>query len=259
MMLGRACGCGLALSLLFCGYVNQLYINDLDRSVWAIWDSILNKGDNFIQLISKTAVTVEEWHKQRAIFEKVDTSDSLTLGFSAFFLNRTNRSGIIKNAGMIGGFNQNGAYRLDCRFNKDDLIARINRIRRYKSKIHLSNMDAIEFLKLADEKLPADTFFCIDPPYFNKGASLYTSYYKRDDHRALSEAVLGMKQPTIITYDKCDEIKTLYRDRRQFEFGLNYSAQIKRKGTELLIMSKGLRIPPNMRDSQSHRPQYRNG
>lgn len=250
-------GCGLALSLLFGGYVDQLHINDLDRSVWAIWDSILNRGDDFIQLINQTNVTAEEWHRQKAVFEQASECDNLKLGFSAFFLNRTNRSGIIKNAGMIGGFRQEGAYKLDCRFNKDDLIARIKRIHRYKSKIHLSNMDALEFLEVANERLPSDTFFCIDPPYFNKGASLYTSYYEPADHKALSKVVLGMKQPTIVTYDKCDEIKVLYRERRQFDFGLNYSAQVKRIGTELLIASKGLRVPPNMRGSQSHRPQYR--
>lgn len=45
--------------------------------------------------------------------------------FSTLFLNRKNRRGII-NSGSIGGYNLNGNYKLDCRFNKINLINNIN-------------------------------------------------------------------------------------------------------------------------------------
>src|SRR5580658_3869341 len=90
-------GCGLALSLLFSGFVSDIHINDIDRAIWAFWHSVLNETDEFIRLMEKTPVNIKEWKRQRRIIQSSETiDDPMKLGFAAFFLNRTNRSGIIK-------------------------------------------------------------------------------------------------------------------------------------------------------------------
>lgn len=249
-------GCGLALSLLYGGYVQDIHINDLDPSVWSFWSSVLDYPAELISLIESTPVTIDEWHKQRELQQARDKADPVSLGFAFFFLNRTNRSGIITQAGVIGGLDQSGPYKMDCRFNKEDLIRRIRRIQRYRSRIHLSNLDALEFMQQS-ESTPEDTFYCIDPPYFNKGSDLYTSFYTPDDHVKVAEAILELDRPWIVTYDNTTAVQKLYRSRRQFVFDINYSLQIKRVGTELLIASKGLRLTPEIRTRQVHRPQHR--
>lgn len=250
-------GAGLALTLLFEGHVGDIHLNDVDRSVWAFWDSVLNQTEALVDLIRTAPVNMDEWHRQRRICLNPDDFNDLELGFSTFFLNRTNRSGIVKGAGVIGGLNQDGNYKIDCRFNRDELIRRVGRIAKYKSRIHLYQLDALDFMNLMDDRLPARSFFCIDPPYFNKGSSLYTSFYNPDDHAAVSQAVLGLERPWILTYDNTPEISHLYKARRQFGFDVNYSVQTKRVGTELLVASKGLKMPGEVRDRQMHRPQYR--
>ncbi len=250
-------GCGLALELLYSGHVSDIHINDLDRSVWAFWNAVLNQTDELIDLMMATPVTIKEWRRQRAIHRDPKRATNLELGFAAFFLNRTNRSGIIKNAGVIGGLSQKGTYTIDCRFNKEELTRRIRRVHKYRSRIHLYRKDARTFLTHVERHLPDNTFLCVDPPYFNKGSSLYTNAYKPADHEKVATRVLGLEHPWIITYDYCDEIQRLYTARRQFEISLNYSAQVKRVGSELLIASKGLRLPGDLRERQVHRPQYR--
>jgi DNA adenine methylase len=249
-------GCGLALSLLYGGFVSDIHINDVDPAIWGFWNLVLDHTEEFIKLINSTPVTLREWQRQRKILAD-PSSDSARLGFAAFFLNRTNRSGIIKRAGVIGGLKQRGDYRIDCRFNKEELIRRIRRIKKYRSRINLYRKDAIKFIDHVELKLPTNTFLCIDPPYFHKGSSLYTSFYKRKDHEQVADRILRLNSPWILTYDYCEEIHQLYVARRQFQYTLNYSAQEKRLGTELLIASKGLRIPDDLRASQVHRPQYR--
>ncbi|MFZ1726648.1 MAG: DNA adenine methylase [Albidovulum sp.] len=249
-------GGGLALSLLYGGYVSDIHINDLDRSIWSFWDCVLNRTERLVELIEQTPVTIDEWKRQRDIQRDERVVDPLKIGFATFFLNRTNRSGIIKGAGVIGGLNQTGNYKLDCRFNRVDLTRRIRRIKKYESQIHLSNLDAAEFMAQSSN-LPKNSFFCIDPPYFNKGSSLYTSAYGPDDHKGVSELVLGLKHPWIVTYDDAEQVRSLYKSRRQFSFDINYSVQTKRIGTELLIASKGLRLPDGVRERQVHRPQFR--
>lgn len=249
-------GCGLALALLFEGFVSDIHINDIDPSVWCFWHSVLEHNAELIEKIRTTEVNVSEWRRQREIQLAEDRSNPVTLGFAAFFLNRTNRSGIVKGAGVIGGLEQKGNYKIDCRFNKDELIRRIKRINKYRSRIHLTNQDAIDFMS-ESESLPAKSLLCIDPPYFNKGSSLYTSFYNPEDHAKVADAVLGLKHPWVVTYDDADQIRGLYKGRRQFIFDINYSLQTKRVGTELLIASKGLRLPEEIRERQVHRVQYR--
>jgi len=119
------------LFLLLEGFVSKITINDKDRSIYAFWYSVLNKTKALCNLIEQAEFTIEEWRKQREVQNKKASADLLELGFSTLYLNRTNRSGII-NAGVIGGIGQRGNYLMDCRFNKSDLINRIEVIAKRK-------------------------------------------------------------------------------------------------------------------------------
>ena len=119
-------GGGLAHSLLFEGIVREIHLNDIDPAIAAFWRAILEQNDELCAMIETTPVTIEQWHDQKKIYARFfEQRDDLQLGFATLFLNRTNRSGIIKGAGVIGGLRQTGNYLLDCRFNKVDLIRKI--------------------------------------------------------------------------------------------------------------------------------------
>lgn len=235
-------GCGLALSLLYGGHVSEIHINDIDPAVWAFWYCVLSDTQALADLILNTPVTIDEWIKQRDIYRE-HSSDFLRLGFSAFFLNRTNRSGIIKGAGVIGGIKQNGNFKMDCRYNKDDLIRRVFRVKKYADRIHLSCLDAQDFMKKVNTRLPRKSLLFIDPPYFKKGADLYTSYYKPNDHAQIAKTVERISLPWIVTYDDVQEIRDVYLRNQQYAFDISYSVREKRLGSELLITSNKIRLP----------------
>lgn len=140
-------GAAIALELLFEGVVKDVVINDYDYTIFCFWNSILHETKEFVQLILDTQITMGEWYKQKAIREEVDTHSTLEIGFSTFFLNRTNRSGIIDKAGPIGGYSQQGNYPIDCRFNKQHLISQIQKIAEFKDHILIYNMEAINFIE----------------------------------------------------------------------------------------------------------------
>lgn len=240
-------GSGLALSLLYGGHVSDIHINDIDPSVWAFWHCALNETDALIDLVMNTPVTIDEWAIQRQKYRDLyarqkDSREILALGFSAFFLNRTNRSGIIGGAGVIGGLKQQGNYKIDCRFNRDDLSRRIRRVGKYRERIHLSKIDAIEFMLKMDKELPRKSLMFIDPPYFHKGAALYTSFYVAGDHADIAKSISSLRHPWVLTYDDVPEIRELYDTHRQYEFNISYSVREKRKGAELLVSSKKLKL-----------------
>jgi DNA adenine methylase len=248
-------GCGLALSLLYGGYVSDIHINDIDPAIWAFWYCALNKAEALAELASTTPITIEEWFRQRDLYRKCDSKNVLRLGFSAFFLNRTNRYWIIKGAGAIGGLEQRGNFKIDCRYNREDLVRRILRVGKYRDRIHLTRLDAQDFMVNLDKKLPPKSLFFIDPPYYCKGADLYTSFYKPEDHSKIAETVTKLSHPWVVTYDDVSEIRNIYRNNRQYGFDIAYSVREKKLGAELLIASKRLRLPAEFQERQLNRQQ----
>lgn len=237
-------GAGIAVKLLLNGYVHRIYLNDFDPSIYAFWHSLLNDTDAFCEMIEGVDVTMDEWHRQRHIYFS-DTQNKLERGFSALFLNRTNRSGILK-AGVIGGLKQEGAYKLDCRFNKKGLIHKVRRIANKADQVELSNLDAVEFIETILPGTAKNTLVNLDPPYFKRGQELYTNAYDPDDHADLAKRVKRLKRRWIVTYDDAEEIRALYKKFPMFSNKLNYSAQVKRVGTELLIADPRLNLPEEL-------------
>lgn len=240
-------GASIALALLFEEYASKIIINDFDRSIYAFWHSALNETEKFCKLIDKTPVTIESWQEQKKIQQSKESATLLKLGFSTFFLNRTNRSGIIK-AGVIGGNNQEGNYKIDARFNKAVLKNRILKIAQFKDRIELYNLDAIELIKKIRTTLPNKTLIYFDPPYYLKGKDLYVNHYKHEDHILVSEMINGLNEHKwLVSYDSTIEIKNMYKSKNQIEYILNYSAVNATMGKEVMFYHKDIFIPNNIR------------
>lgn len=236
-------GASVALDLLINEYVSNIHINDIDLAIYSFWHSTLYDTENFCRLINDTPVNVEEWKKQKFIIKNKDDFSSLEIGFSTFFLNRTNRSGIL-NAGMIGGKEQGGDWKIDARYNKIDLIKRIELINRFEDRISLNNMDAIEYVQMIDDNLPNNTLIYLDPPYYKKGKELYINYYNHEDHKEIANIVKKLiNRYWLVSYDNEMAIKDLYSDFRQKIYSLNYSVGKASKGSEVIIYNDKLFIP----------------
>jgi len=239
-------GAGASLALLFDELTPNIHINDLDHSVRDFWWAITARCDEFLDLMRKTRVNMTEWRRQREIYRSKSRMPRLTRGFATFYLNRCNRSGVIFNGGPIGGVKQDGEWKINARFNKADLAKRCRRVADYAERISVSGMDGIELIKSLDA---SKTFFFIDPPYFEKGQSLYLNAANQGYHAELSEKLKEMTEAAwVLTYDDCREIRSLYRGWADIRsFSLRYSASEKRGGREILITPKWLRLPRDQR------------
>ena len=236
-------GAGIALDLLENDIVSQIVINDLDKGIYSFWRAILSETDRFVEAVHEVPLSVEEWKKQREILLRADNKYSFELGFSTFYLNRTNRSGII-NGGMIGGLEQNGVWKLDARFNKDNLINRILKIAKKKECIHLYNKDVASLIKNYLPKYEKDAFVYFDPPYFKKGKQLYLNFFNEQDHVRIEKMIReSVNCDWVITYDDVPEIANIYVNHELRRFDLNYSVAQKRKASEIIIFSNGDVIP----------------
>lgn len=235
-------GASVALFLLLEGFVSKITINDKDRSIYAFWHSVLRRTDELCDRIKHAEITIEEWKKQKEVQNRKTNADLLDLGFSTFFLNRTNRSGII-NAGVIGGIKQNGDYLMDCRFNKNELIERIKKIASRKKDIRLYQKDALKLIeKIQQDAKDSNIIFYFDPPYFYKASSLYMNHYKDENHKIVSDKIKSIRNIRwIVSYDNVPEIKELYSDYEKKEYSFKHTAHSSRIGQEILFFSPNLK------------------
>jgi len=227
-------GAGAALSLLFSDKVKRIIINDLDKAIYAFWKSAVEKSERFAHKILTATLTIAEWKKQKGIHSN-DSAALFERGFATFFLNRTNRSGIM-NAWPIGGIKQNSTYKIDARFNKKNLADRIRKIGEYRNRIEVLNEDGIQLTKKYLVK--NNTFIYLDPPYFKKGAMLYLSHYNEEDHNELARLLNeNANRHWVLTYDEVAKIRDLYPARPKKRLSLQYRVRDSHKARELMIFS----------------------
>lgn len=238
-------GFGAGLELLFKNKVKSVIINDYDIAIYSIWYAILNETEKFIDDINDIEITIQEWEIQKDKYNKLfeEKRYSYELAFATYFLNRTNRSGIIT-GGPIGGKNQNSNYKIDCRFNKKDLIKKIIKISEYKEKIQLTNMEANDFIsKIILSYKPDEIFAFFDPPYYEQGKNLYTNFFEHDNHVSLKKKIeLLTDYFWILTYDNQKAILDIYGEYKKYLYRINYSAANVKKAEEILIHSDSVKI-----------------
>mgnify|MGYP002408327499 CR=1 FL=1 len=235
-------GASIAISLLNGEHVSRVIINDVDRSIYAFWYAVLNHPDELCRRIDEAQVNMETWEKQRMVQQRKSDADMVDLAFSTFFLNRTNRSGILR-GGVIGGKAQRGPWVMDARFNKADLIRRIDRIALYKERIELHCEDAIVFLDGIRSQIDSDTLAYLDPPYYHQGSALYMNYYEPRDHERLAYHIQNMKHKWILTYDYAPEVIDMYAWAKKRLLSLSYTAGRKTRAYEMIAFSDDLLIP----------------
>ncbi|MFZ4288025.1 DNA adenine methylase [Variovorax sp. HJSM1_2] len=237
-------GAGVALALLMDGIVQHIHINDVDAAVAVFWRAAVQQTSELIDMIVSEPVTMDAWHHWRAMMLGEVEGTQLERGFATLFMNRTNRSGILK-AGVIGGKAQSGTYQLDARFMRDELCVRLERIGRYANAISVYEEDAYRLLLRCHQFLPTNSMIYLDPPYYVKGAGLYRNSYKHDDHVQIARLLgsVRFRRPWVVSYDNTEEIQEMYGYARSFTYGLNYTAQQRYVGSEVMFFSKRLTPP----------------
>jgi DNA adenine methylase len=240
-------GAGVALELLFHGHASHVHINDLDPAINAFWTAVTRYPEDLLRLLYDTPVTIEEWLRWRNVLRETVSASLVERGFATLFMNRTNRSGILK-AGVIGGLSQSGPYKLDARLDKAALSTRIERIARHAADITIYCEDAHALLMRCADFLPKTSLIYLDPPYYVKGQGLYRNFYRHEDHLAIAKLLQSrqFKLPWVVSYDNAEEICKMYSMSEGMSYSLHYTAQKRYLGNEVMFFSRDLKIQENL-------------
>lgn len=238
-------GAGVALELLLNNKVSHVHLNDISLPIYSFWKSVKEHTEELCKLITSASLTVEEWEKRREIVRNPQSHTPLEIGYSTFYLNRCNRSGVIS-GGLIGGINQSGKWKMDARFSRNELIRRIEAIASKADKISLYNLDAETFIVQKIPALPINSLIYCDPPYFEKSSKLYLNKYQKEDHERIAQVIQEkLHRKWVLSYDSAPQLVEYYGDRRSFIYDLQYNASRVYKGKEVFIFSDDLLIPSN--------------
>jgi len=234
-------GAGASLKLLFLEETPKVHINDADPAIYDFWRSVVNNSEPFLEILRRKRASMAEWRRQKAVYESKAVS-SLLRGFSAFYLNRCNHSGIISTGGPIGGHDQTGTWKIGARYNKEELADRCRRLAEFGERIAVYSEDGLNFIQTLD---PSEIFFFIDPPYYHKGPELYLNGLDTGYHARLAQCLMEMQNEAwVLTYDDCPEIRVMYQDWANIRpFTIRYSANERRAGKEVLITPLWMRLP----------------
>lgn len=253
-------GAGLAVKLLLKGDVSRIVLNDVDPAVFSMWDAIVNHPEELCSFLTSTEPTVDEWERQHDLLISSE-SPSLELGMAALFLNRTNRSGILR-GGPIGGKRQTGAWGIGARYNPDGLCAKVRRITARKSDIELHNLDASDFIKTVLRPMAAKGELVLanfDPPYVEKGPELYQNSFDEGDHRALAREIASCEFPWVVTYDAVPLVDEMYADFKRYDLEVGYSAARVRREREILVAGPGVTVPDGLMPGRESAENRREG
>ena len=232
-------GAGVGLSLLYHEHVDEIVLNDIDAGIAAFWRALFEMPEQFIELVRHADVTIEEWHRQHEIHEQ-RRSDDLELGFATFFLNRTNRSGILGGR-PIGGLQQTGKWLIDARYDGERLAERMRRLATFATRVTICSEDGIDLVTRALED--EETFIYADPPYLQKGDDLYLDTMQWEDHERLA-AVLADATGWFLTYDHDPRVLRLYPHLRCASFRTAHTAGVQHVGSEYAVFSHDLVVTP---------------
>jgi DNA adenine methylase len=233
----------ISLSLLADGLVTSAQLIERDPLIFSFWKSVFLHTEELVDAIKEIPVNMESWADIRKNLHVTEPDESRTveLGLAGLFLNRTNFSGVL-HAGPIGGASQSSSYAVDCRFNKDEIISRIEIISKYREKVDVCFGDAVDFLKKNRDDPKKEAIYYIDPPYFKEGKKLYRHYYDTAEHTALARTLAESHFDWILSYDAHHVIEHLYADFSRIDKVFRYSSKTPKKGLEFLITNMNVDV-----------------
>ncbi len=224
-------GASVSLYLLQNNLVESIGLVERDPLVASFWQIVFSKNEKeikwLIEQIRTIDINLQNWTKYKNSLP--DTKKERAL--ACLFLNRTSFSGILApSSGPIGGHSQSSQYKIDCRFPRAKLVAKIEALSKLRDKVkfvwnlHWKNgLSRIKGMETSGRFSEAILFY-FDPPFFHKADRLYNFFFYEKDHIDLKNSILNLTSSWILSYDYCNEVKELYGDESLTRIELLYSA-----------------------------------
>lgn len=236
-------------------FINFLYQNkkgraiiaDKDGLIYSFWKVLFSEPEYLISFVRRTRVNLKTFDYYRYISSHSAKFSKKKLAEACLFLNRTSYSGILNDsAGPIGGREQKSAFKIDCRFGKENLIKKIKTISAFKDRVKVlpySWERTLRFIDKNEKGKKSNLLYYFDPPFFKKADRLYRHHFSETSHKKLRDRLVKLKRPWILSYDRAQEIRNLYSSFSRIHVSMPYSINSPAKRLEKELIITPLKLP----------------
>lgn len=213
----------------------RVWINDLNPEVYWFWVSVkhhLVDTVNYVLWLKQMYPGEGQKLFNFLRYQQVDSLMPAERAARFFVLNRITFSGTIES----GGYSRQA---FESRFT-DSSISRLEKLDGLLKNVEITNLDYSEVLSAA-------AFIFCDPPYCsNSKSKLYGKNGDLHDgfnHDRFAKEMQSCPHPWLVTYDDCQQVRTMFEFADIQEFSLQYGMNNVGKdnapiGNELIIRSK---------------------
>jgi DNA adenine methylase len=214
----------------FLDQAESIWINDKDIGISCLWTSVINYPDELQELVMNLVPSTKYFYlfKDMLLSKEdmpLDKDSIVNYGFMKLAIHQMSYSGLgTKSGGPLGGVSQESKYKIDCRWSPAYICQKIvknNEILKLK-KIHSGKCTNVDFEDCIRDESELALIY-LDPPYYIKGNDLYQHGFTYDNHKRLSESLKNSNHEWLLSYDACEEIKTLYSWADIQVIDVNYS------------------------------------
>jgi DNA adenine methylase len=223
------------------------WLNDMDFDLMALWMSIVHFPDALCDAVTSAKIEAEDFYRLREKLLKprkqVTRKDAVVrCALDKLIIHKISFSNMGEMSGSpVGGKNQTGAWKFDCRWKPDLICKRIKDASELLEGVCLTNWDYQTVFRW----LRKDDFVFIDPPYVDAGAKCYKHSFTMANHVALAKAVKSLRCEWAITYDYHPSIVEMYSWADVYDLEFKYfmssayrSGETMKVGKELLITNR---------------------
>lgn len=227
-------------------HFKRVILADLDHTLCCLWNAVVKNPAGLCSLIEAFSPSVDSYFqfKEDLTLTPQYVEEDLETGFKKLAVHQMSYSGLgMMAGGPIGGKSQTSKYDVGCRWSKPNLVKKIKYIHSVLAKAPLLGGRVLcqsydEILCLYDGP---QTFFYLDPPYFDKGQELYTNSFSATDHYDLYKHLEKLQGLFALSYDNVEFVRNLYSTKFKTLFtDVNYTINSSRTKTELLIVKDKL-------------------
>jgi DNA adenine methylase len=185
----------------------RVVVNDLDPGIAAFWSEVFTDPSDLIELIRAVPANVHLYtllkHSAPADSKLGNArSVKVAMAFKALYVRRLSFHGAGR--GILGGYDQTGPWRLDHRYNPENIIARIEQLHARRGQVlGVYNEHWLTFMRRDFAGLAY-----LDPPYVTPGP--YFANFTERHHRALAWFLHQHRNACLISYDDHPLIRELY-------------------------------------------------
>jgi DNA adenine methylase len=191
-------GGGITINLIKQKLIDNVTICEKDSALADLWWQIIDDPRGLIRKVERFEPSVRVFlsAKLRVLAEQ-------GTGFNFLVVNRLSHGGRGVKAGPQGGHNQDGKYKIGCRWNTETLVKHIQDLH------DLFGTVDVKWVCGSYEGVQELDYLYMDPPYWDIGDEMYQHSFTENDHLNLFD-YLRARDGWLLSYNNCPEVRNIY-------------------------------------------------